>query len=46
MSRGHENLQNDHQRENASIYYQILYTYSLRRYMEFSQENLYVDFGA
>ena len=40
------NLLNDHQRENGLIYYQILSTNSLRKCMEISLENLYVDTGA
>ena len=37
---------NDHQRENALIFYQILSTSSLRKPMNISMENLYVDIGA
>ena len=33
----------DHLRENALIFYQILSTHSLRKYIEISWENLYVD---
>ena len=36
----------DHLRENAFIFYQILSTNSLRKCMENSLENLYVDVGA
>ena len=36
----------DHLRENALIFYQILSTYSLRKCIEISLENLYVDIGA
>ena len=44
---GNENESNDHQQgENALIYYQILSTNSVRKCMEISQENLYVDLGA
>ena len=32
-------------RENALIFYQILSTDSLRKYIEISLENLYVDIG-
>ena len=32
--------------KNALIYYQILSTYSLRKCIEISLENLYVDTGA
>ena len=39
-------LINDHQRENNLIYYQILSTYTLRKSIETSLENLYVDTGA
>ena len=37
---------NDHLSENALIYYQILTTNSLKKCMEISLENLYVDTGA
>ena len=43
---GCEKLQNDHQRENALIVYQILSTYSLRKCIEISLENLYLDIGS
>ena len=36
----------DHQTENASIFYQILSTDSLRKCMEICLENLCVDLGA
>ena len=39
-------LINDHQRENTLIYYQSLSNYSLRKSIETSLENLYVDIGA
>ena len=39
-------LINDQQRENASIFYQILFTYSLRKCIETSLENLYVGIRA
>ena len=39
----HENEQNDHPRENALIFEQILSTNSVRKCMENSLENLYVD---
>ena len=35
-----------HPRENALIYYKILSTNSLRKFMEISLENMYVDTGA
>ena len=35
-----------HLRENALIFCQILSTHSLRKYIEISLENLYVDIGA
>ena len=35
----------DHQRENALIFYEILSTYSLRECIEITLENLYVDIG-
>ena len=41
-----ENEENDHQREHALIFYQILSTNSVRKFMETSLENLYVDIGA
>ena len=34
-----------HERRNVLIFYQILSTYSLRKCMEISLENLYVDIG-
>ena len=34
-----------HERRNVLIFYQILLTYSLRKCMEISLENLYVDIG-
>ena len=43
---GNKKEKNDHQRENSWIFYQILATDSLRKYKEFSLENLYVDLGA
>ena len=42
MVQGYENWLNGHQRENALICYQILPTSSRRKYVEISQENLYV----
>ena len=45
MVKGYENWSNCHQRENALIFYQILPTSSLRKYVEISQENLYVVNG-
>ena len=35
----------DHQRENVLIFYQILSTNSLRKSVDTSLENLYVDIG-
>ena len=35
----------DYQRENALIFYQILSTNSLRKSVDTSLENLYVDIG-
>ena len=35
----------DHQRGNALIFYQILSTNSLRKCVDISLENLYVDIG-
>ena len=43
--KGYENWLNGDQRKNALIFYQILPTSSLRKYVEISQENLYVDNG-
>ena len=40
------NKNNVHQRKNALIFYQILSINSLRKCMEISSENLYVDTGA
>lgn len=37
---------NDHQRQNALIFYQILSTYFLREGIVISLENLYLDVGA
>ena len=34
-------IENDHQRGNALIFYQILFINSLRKCMEFILENLY-----
>ena len=45
MVKGYENWLNGHQRENALIFYKILPTDSLRKYVEISQENLNVDNG-
>ena len=36
----------DHQTENASIFYQILSSNSLKKCVEISLENLYADIGA
>ena len=44
--KSYENKENDHQSENALIFYQILSTNSRRKYMEISMDNLYVDIGA
>ena len=46
MRLGYENQLNDHLRENTLIFYQILATHSLRKCIEISLENLYVDIGA
>ena len=35
----------DHQRENALIFFQILSTNSLRKCVDISLENLYMDIG-
>ena len=35
----------DHLRENVLMFYQILSTHPLRKYIEISLENLYVDIG-
>ena len=35
----------DHQTENALIFYQILSTNSLRKSVDISLENLYMDIG-
>ena len=43
QERGYENHQNDHQRENALIFYQFLLTNSLRKYTEIGLENMSVD---
>ena len=45
QERGYENHQNDHQRENALIFYQFLLTNSLRKYTEIGLENMSVDKG-
>ena len=37
---------NDHQSEIGLIFYKILSTHSLKKCMEVSLENLYVDIGA
>ena len=37
---------NDHLRENALIFYQILSTHSLRKCIEIRKENLYMYTGA
>ena len=36
-------IENDHQRENALIFYQILFINSLRKCMEIGLENFYVE---
>ena len=46
QEKSYEYLLNYHQRENALIFYQILFTNSLRKCMEISVENLFVDIGA
>ena len=45
MVKGYENWLNGHQTENTLIFFQILQTSCLRKYLEISQENLYVDNG-
>ena len=42
MRLGYENKLHDHLRENTLIYYQILSTHSLRKYIEISWENLWI----
>ena len=42
----YENQWNDHPRENTLMFEQILSTNFLRKCMEISLENLYVDTGA
>ena len=37
--KGYENRQNDHQRENALLFYQILSANSLKKCMEVAPEN-------
>ena len=45
--KGYENKRSDHPSENPFIFIkQILSTNSLRKCMEYSLENLYVDNGA
>ena len=45
QEKSYENHQNDHQRENALIFYQFLLTNSLRKYTEIGLENMSVDIG-
>ena len=43
QEKGYKNHPNDHQRENALIFYQFLLTNSLRKYTEIGLENMSVD---
>ena len=45
QEKGYGNHQNDHQRENAWIFYQFLVTNSLRKYTEIGLENMSLDTG-
>ena len=45
QEKGYKNHPNDHQRENALIFYQFLLTNSLRKYTEIGVENMSVDMG-
>ena len=45
QEKGYKNHPNDHQRENALIFYQFLLTNSLRKYTEIGLENMSVDVG-
>ena len=45
QEKGYQNHPNDHQRENALIFYQFLLTNSLRKYTEIGLENMSVDVG-
>ena len=45
-SKGYENLENDHQREYALIFWQSLLPNSFRKCMEYSLDNSHVDTGA
>ena len=45
QEKGYGNHQNDHQRENALIFYQFLVTNSLRKYTEIGHENMSLDTG-
>ena len=44
--KGYENLQSDHLKENSLIFYQILSANSLKKCVEVTTENLYVDIWA
>ena len=43
IKKGCENWSNDHQRKNSLIFYQIPQTYTVRKCIEISWGNLYVD---
>ena len=43
QEKGYKNHPNDHQRENALIFYQFLLTNSLRKYTEIGVEHMSVD---
>ena len=45
QEKGYKNHPNDHQRENALIFYQFLLTNSLRKYTEIGVEHMSVDMG-
>ena len=45
QEKGYGNHQNDHQSENAWIFYQFLVTNSLRKYTEIGLENMSLDTG-
>ena len=45
QEKGYKNHPNDHQRENALIFYQFLLTNSLRKYTGIGLENMSVDVG-
>ena len=41
-----QGLENDHRRKHALIFYKILLTYSIKKGVEISLENLFMDTGA